>query len=628
MRKVKWIFFAYLVLVAMMIAALGVSFALAPARDPDTLYAAYDTNIKTLDPGQIGDVTGSNVAGQIYECLYNYDYHARPYKIIPELATAMPAVSDNGLVYTIHIRPGVHYYDPDKKIWPDGIGPAVTAHDFIYAWKRVADFHLASQNYSAIFEGRVQGLDDFRKYTQSVPADKVDYARPVSGLQAPDDRTLIIRLTQPDPQLIYNLAHLPTAPVSPAAVNYWGDHFKDHPVGTGPYVLAEDLPDQRLVFTANPIYRGGSQVDSPEQLLPDKRLPHIKRVQLDYFDEALPSWALFQQGLLDIAGIPKDTFSQAINAQTQGLTPAMKAKGIVLNKSPDPDVWYFGFNMLDPIVGKNKPLRQAMSMAFDRKLYIHLFANDRGEPAIGPIPPGFETFDPKLVNPYTKFDLPAAKKKLAQAIRINGGPIPPIHFLIAGTDTGARQIGEFMKNQMQQIGLTIQPDYRTWARFQEMIDTKQAQFYTLGWEADYPDEQTFLQLFWSKNASPGPNSANYSNPAYDKLYEQAVVMPDSPQRRQLYTKMEKIVMEDTPWLLNFYSLDYMLHYDWVGNISLNYYAHGNRKYLTLNTKLRQQRLAHGLADHVSGTTPRNAGAPPLSGNLRHGSAAHATAGVD
>src|SRR5437868_11624231 len=113
MQKVQWIFFAYLALVALVIVGIGVSFALVPDRDPHTLYTSYSSNIKTLDPGNIGDTTSAAVAGNIFECLYNYDYEARPYKLIPELASQMPEVSPDGLTWTIHLREGSHYVDPD-----------------------------------------------------------------------------------------------------------------------------------------------------------------------------------------------------------------------------------------------------------------------------------------------------------------------------------------------------------------------------------------------------------------------------------------------------------------------------------------------------------------------------------
>ena len=441
-----------------------------------------------------------------------------------------------------------------------------------------------------MFEGKVVGLGDWRDYTKAPGEGGIDWDRPVEGLTAVDDRTLRVTLTQPAPQFPYLLAQITTAPVSRDAVNYWGDEIKHHPIGTGAYVLAENKPEQRIVFEANPVYRGRPEVDGDATVAEADRLPRTKRLQLDYFAEDLPSWALFQQGLLDVAGIPKDTFAQAIDNNTRGLTPEMKAKGIELEKAPYPAIWYYGFNMADPVIGPNKPLRQAMSMAFDRQTYIDLFANGRGQPATGPIPPGFPIFDPDLKNPYTTFDLEAARAKVKEAEAIHGGPIPTITFLLPGTDTTFRQMGEYMKKQMGRIGLNVQPDFVTWARFQEMVDGKQAQFFALGWVADYPDEQTFLQLFWSQNVSPGPNAANYSNPEFDALYERARVMPAGPERDALYRKMVAIVNEDVPWLLNFYSVSYTLYYDWVENLDANDYAHGTRKYLDLNEPLRRERL--------------------------------------
>ncbi len=590
MQFTKWLFFGYVGLVVVMIAALGASFAVAPTRDPGTLYTAYGSNVKTLDPAAIGDTTSGDIAGNIFETLYNYDYTKRPYQIVPELAAGLPEVSKDGLTYTIKIKPGVQYYDPEKLVWPAGTGGEITAADFVYSFKRLADFHLATPNYSQLFEGKIAGLEAWRDYTKKTAPADIDWDRPVEGFEALDAHTLQIKLVKPSPQLLYGLAQMPTAPVSREAVRHWGAAIKHHPIGSGPYVLAENLPEQRIVFEANPAYRGRPEVEGGAAVPEADRLPRIKRLQLDYFQEALPSWALFQQGLLDVNGIPKDTFAQAIDANTQGLTPEMAAKGITLNKSPYPAIWYYGFNMDDPLVGKNKPLRQAMSMAFDRQAYINLFMNGRGSPAIGPIPPGFPTYDENLRNPYTELNLAAAKEKMKEAVKINGGPIPTIRLLLPGTDTNSRQTSEFMKRQMATIGLNIETEFVTWARFQEKIDGKQAQFYAMGWVADYPDEQTFLQLFWTQNVSPGPNSANYSNPQYDALYAKSAVMQPGPQRDAIYRKMQQIVMEDCPWILNFYGVSYSLYYDWVENRVVNDYAHGDRKYLELNSALRSKRL--------------------------------------
>jgi len=591
MRKTKWLLFGYVGLILLLIGGMGVSFKFTPPRDPHLLYLEYGGTIRTLDPAEVNDTVGAAFCGQMYECLYNYKFGVRPYELIPELASAMPEYSPDNTVVTIHLRKGIHFYDPDKKVFPDGVGPEVKARDFIYSFKRICDFNLGSSNYSVVFEGNIVGLDDWWDYTKNTPPEKVDWDRPVKGFEAPDDWTIRLTLTHPYPQLIYNLAQVPTAVVSKDAVRYWGQAFRRHPVGTGPYYIKELLPEQRVMLEASPIYRGKPDIDGNTPVPPAERLPHIKDVELDYFDEPVPAWLLFTQGLYDAGGIPKESFNQAIRVGTGELTPELAKKGIILTKSPLAVTEYIGINMMDPVLGKNKPLRQALSLAFDRKTYIHNFANDRGQPAIGPIPPGFPTFDPTRVNPYTQFDLDLARQKMVEAVKINGGPIPPLSLLMRDADTESRQMAEYFSSQMRQVGVTLVPEYRDFARWEEMTDNRQTQLFDAGWEADYPDELNFLQLFYGPNAPAGNvNSTAYVNPKFDALYDQAKVMPDSPERRKLYRQMEEIVMEDCTWLLVFYPVDYGLHYDWIGGTKVMDYGYGFRQNITLDENLRSQRL--------------------------------------
>ena len=346
------------------------------------------------------------------------------------------------------------------------------------------------------------------------------------------------------------------------------------------------------MFKANPQYRGRPDVDGDGRR-PGRpeRLPHVKRVQLDYFAEEMPIWLLFQQGLFDVEGIPKDAYTQAIGGGGN-LTPAMERKGIVLRKNPDPSVEYIGFNMADPVVGKNKPLRQAMSMAFDRAAYIAKFLNGRGIPANGPLPPGFPTYDAAFVDRYTAYDLPAARKLMEEAVRINGGAIPPLHILFRGTDTNARQMADFYADQMAQIGVKLVPELRDFARWLEMTDARQDQLFDGGWSSDYPDEQDFLQLFYGPNSPPaGLNGTQYQNPDFDKLYQQAISLPESPRRTAMYKQLEQIVDDDCPWLIINYPLTYGLSYDWVGDRRHMDYGHGFAQYVTLDQPLRAKRLA-------------------------------------
>ena len=597
MRKIKWIFFAYLAVVALLICAMAVSFVKSPPRDPDTYYYFYISNLKTLDPAEIDDTESAGVVGNVFETLYNYEYGTQPYKLIPQVASELPKVSDDGKTVTIKLRHGIHYYDPWHKVHngfsKDGKGPEIKAQDFIYAWKRVSNFQLGhTANYGAMFEGKIVGLDDWWNYTKNAPKGKIDWDRPVEGWTALDDYTIQIKLVQPYPQLRFNLAHMPTSAVCRQAVEELGDDFKKYPIGSGPFALVEHLPEQRVVLEANPIYRGKMDVDGDAQVPANERLPRMKRVQLDYFEEPVPRWLLFRQGYFDASGIPRDAFSQAIQGGTGDLTPDMIKDGISLTKNPEAALYYVGFNMLDPIVGKNRALRQAISMANDRETYIKIYLNGRGKPAFGPIPPGFPTYDENRNNPYAKYDLVAAKAKLDEAVKFNGGPIPQLTLLIGDTSTQGRQRGEFFVEQMKKIGLDVKYELRTWARFLEMVDAHGTQMFDLGWVADYPDEQTFLQLFYSKNAGPGGvNQVSYNNPEYDKLYEQSVVMEPSPQRDVLYRKMQDIICDDAPWCYDFYPVIYGLRYSWVKNWKFMEYGNGQKMswaYIDVDSAARRE----------------------------------------
>ncbi len=555
---------------------LSVPFFHRPSGNPEggamVRRAALMSKIRGLDPQDIGDTTSSSVAGQIFETLYTYAYLERPYRLVPQLAAGMPEISPDGRKYTIRIQPGVYF--ADDPCFPGGRGRELTAGDFILAWKRMADLHNRSTNYPAIFAGYVEGLDEFREYTAGV--EKVDYDRPVAGLQAPDPRTLEIKLIRPHNFLLYWLAHLPTAPVAREALDYYGRDLVNHPVGTGPFRLAGNFRSNRFSLVRNENFREDFYPDraAPELaargLLEDagRRIPFIDRIEWTVIEESQPYWLSFLAGKIDSAGIPKDNFAGVITTDRE-LSPAMAARGIRLLKAEDPAIFYYGFNMDDPVVGENKPLRQAMSLAFDRATYIETFLNGRGSIPSGPIPPLIPGFREERANPYTRYDPVRARELLEEARMIAGGEIPVLKLAIPGTDTTARQQGEFFRIQMRGLGLEVEVDYMTWPKFQDAAKARSHQLFSLGWVADYPDGQNFLLLFYGPNRSPGPNTSNYHNPRFDELYERALALADPDRRIPLYHRMEDIVIEDCPWLLTTYRVVYALYHDRLKN----YYPH-------------------------------------------------------
>ncbi|HBG78678.1 MAG TPA: hypothetical protein DDW84_07550 [Phycisphaerales bacterium] len=556
------------------------------------LYSTYSAKIRGLDPGDIGDTTSSAVASQFYECLYQYHYLKRPYELIPSLADGMPSVSDGGLTYTIKIKKGVCF--TDDECFPGGKGRELVANDFVYSWKRIADIKYLSKNWW-IFDGRIAGLDEFRNYTKTcVKAAEVDYNLPVEGLQTPDKYTLVIKLKKQWPQIIHLLAHLPTAPMAKEAINYYGKDIMNHPVGTGAYKLKRWHRGSFIEMVKNPSFRAefypteGEPEDLQNGMLADagKKLPLTDRIIMVLVQEDTPHWFLFMQGKIDISGIPKDNFSQAIDLR-QELTPQMKARNIRLYTFRDPSTYWFGFNMEDEVLKKNLPLRKAISCAVDREKYIELFTNNRGEPAYGIVPPLMSSYDPNIKNfAGTAYNPQKARELVKEAEKVYGGKLPKLTVAMPGTDVVSRQYGDFLKRCFDDVGLELEMDYMDWPTFQNKIKTKSVQIFSLGWIADYPDAENFLQLFYSKNGSPGPNNFNYSNPAFDKIYEQVCVMPDSPERDALYKKAEQIVAADCPAVFLMHGVAYILAHDWIYNAKPNAFAYGTSKYRRIDNAKR------------------------------------------
>ena len=554
---------------------------------------AIGSKVLGMDPMDIGDTTSSVIASGIYDCLYQYHYLKRPYELIPSLAASMPKASEDGLTYTITLRDDVYFQDDACFTDSGGKGRKLVAEDVIYSWKRLANIKNVSKNWW-VFDGRIKGLNEYREYTQTV-ADKqdVDYDRPVEGLVAEDEVTLRVTLDKPWPQLVYMLSHLPTAVVPREAVEHYGEEFINHPVGTGAYRLKDWRRGSKIVLERNPTYREeyypseGAPGDEEAGLLVDagKRLPLIDRIEVSVIEEDQPMWLKFMAGDLDISGIPKDTFDSAIS-QSRELSPELAAKGITLQVYQDPATFWYGFNMEDPVLGNNLPLRQAMNLAIDRQAYLKLFMNNRGMAARGILPPMLPGYDPDINSPYTVYDPELAKQKIKEAEQVHGGPLPIFDLTMGSTDSTARQMGQWISRSYDQVGLKVEVDYMDWPSAQEKIKTKSAQMYAMGWSAFIPDAENFMQLFYGPNESPGMNAMNYKNPIVDEYYEKVSVMTESPERGALIRQMHQAVIDDLPCVPRVHRTAFILRYDWLKNYKPHVFGYGLAKYRNIDIKLR------------------------------------------
>lgn len=541
---------------------------------------------KGFDPCRASDVLSNSLIGLISEKLFQYSYLERPYKLVPCLSNGMYEISEDKLTYTIRVKRGVRFADDPCFTETGGKGRELTARDFIYSWKRLADTNNNPEGYW-IFQGYIKGLDEFMEKSQTT--DRMDYDEPVEGIRAVDDYTIRIKLTKPYPRLPYVLAMNYTSAVPREAIEYYGDEFLNHPVGTGPFILTNWIHWNKLVFEKNPNFREeyypsrGEPGDEKMGLLEDagKRLPLCDRVVFTVIKQSQPAWLYFLSGYVDISGIPKDNWNTAMSSMYE-LSGEMKEKKIKLWRSRRLSIYYTAFNMNDKVIGlkypevqkkeieekralaekmkkednleraeellseaqalerelpllpelneKRRKIRKAISLAYNRPVRIKIFENGRAEPAQGPIPPGIPAYNENIKNPYSVYNLEKARKLLAEAGYPEGkdenGESLVLQFETTGGSTETLQRADFFRQEMKKLGIEIKINQNTWTEFQEKLRTNRAQVYALSWVADYPDAENFLQLFYGPNKSPNPNNANYENPEFDKLYEEMARLSD------------------------------------------------------------------------------------------------------
>ena len=565
-------------------------------RSGEMVYFGETTKIRGFDPVKAGDVASAIAASKVFEGLLQYSYLDRPYQIEPLLAESMPAVSRDGLTYTFKIRQGVYFQDDPCFTATGGKGRELVAEDFVYSMKRISDLKNGSSGYWA-FNERIVGLDAWRESTGGETPS--DYGREVEGLRALDRYTLQIKLTRPYPQLLWILTMHYSFAVPREAVEYYGLEFVNHPVGTGPYVLKSYRQNYRYEFVRNPKWVETGRIDrypirapagTDPQLLEDagKPIPFIDRIVQYVIEDSTTEWLMFLTGQLESSGVSRDNWD-AVITQDKMLAGELAKRGIRLLSSPTLDLFYIGFNMDDPVVGKNKKLRQAMTCAFNTEEYIQ-FYNQRIIRPNGPIPSGVSGYSDRP-TPFP-FNLARARKLMVEAGYPEGNDPRTGRRLQLTLELGSaenpefRQAAELFANFMEKIGIVVKLSYNNWPTFLEKMERRQAQLFSLGWVADYPDAENFLQLFYTPNSSPGPNHSNYSNATFDKLYEQVREMQDTPERTALYQQMADLVVEDCPWIFTSNPLAYGLQHQWLKNYVYHDFPYGMIKYYKVDLEER------------------------------------------
>ncbi len=648
----------------------------ASEGEANVLYSAFTNRPKHLDPVQSYSEDEATFLYQIYEPPLQYHYLKRPYSLIPAAAAAMPKVTlldaagrelpanaDPSKVaesqYEIRIQPGIRYQphpafarreEGAPRYFPmpsEDLARArqlgdfaetgtreLIAADYVNQIKRLAHPRLHSPILELMGD-YIIGLKGLHARLQKDPAaqtwpathiDLTSY--PLEGVQVVDRYTYRVRLKGAYPQFLYWLAMPFFAPVPPEVEQFFDQPGMAErnltldwwPIGTGPYMLAENDPNARMTLVRNPNFHGeaypceGETTDQDAGLLADcgKPLPFIERVVFSREKESIPYWNKFLQGYYDASGVSSDNFDQAVQLGGQGdvlLTDEMRERGIRLTTAVAPTVMYTGFNMLDPVVGgpteRARKLRLALSIAIDQEEFISVFLNGRGLTAMHPLPPdifGYREGEAGI-NPYV-FDwmdgrakrksIDDARRLLAEAGYPGGRDATTGEPLIINLDTTGTGLGDkaridWLTKQLRKIDLQLVVRSTDYNRFQDKIRKGNAQLFFWGWNADYPDPENFLFLLYgpqSKVASQGENAANYANPEYDRLFERMKAMADGPERQALIDRMMAILQHDAPWIWGFYEKAYTLQHGWLMNRKPGKIIRSALKYQRIDTALR------------------------------------------
>ena len=551
--------------------------AQAPSDAPPkkVLRYAFEVAETSLDPVRLNDLYSRTITPHIFEGLYHYDHLARPVKIRPLTAEALPQVSDDFRVWTVKVKPGIYFADDPAFKGPDGRQRRreLVAQDYVYTFKRFADpankapawTELESIGLIGLNQSHHSALKEQRPY---------DYDRDVEGLRALDRYTVQFKLIEPRPRFIETLATADLfGAVAREVVEFYGEQVEAHPVGTGPFRLAQWRRSSFIALERNPdfremLYDAEPAADDAEgQALlarfKGRRLPMVDRVEISIVEEEQPRWLSFVNGEADLAY--RVGYQFASQAMPNGkVAPNLAKRGIRGYRITDPSGHLFLFNMEDAIVGgygpANVALRRAIGLGLDSRGVIDYAYSGLALVSQGPTVPFTTGYDPTMRSEFGEYD-PARAKALLDLYgyldRDGDGwrEMPdgsPLQLRVnTQADQRSRKIVEVMNKNMKALGIRMEPVVAQWPENLKAARAGKLQVWFVGGYASAPDAEGAYARLDSRQIG-GQNMARVKLPQLDALYDRIQRLPDSPERLQAFRDAAKIALAYMPY-------KYLLH---------------------------------------------------------------------
>ena len=454
----------------------------------------------TLDPHEAGDVTSAGVLVEVFSGLVTLNTSLQ---VAPDLAERWD-VSEDGLTYTFHLRSNARFHD----------GKPVTAEDVKFSIERATDTETQSPEVSAYLDDIVGVLPKL-----------AGQADEVTGVRVIDARTIEITIDAPKPYFLAKLTYPTSFVLDRENLESEGDDWVFKPNGTGPFKLAEYRVGQIIVLERNEhYYRGPALLDRVELIL-----------------SGGSAMAMYENGEIDITGVGLSELDRVTN-------PLEPLNAEVVVAPPGFSLAYIGFNLSEPPFD-DVDFRRALAHAIDKETIATRVLAELVYPATGILPPDFPGYNPAVQAPG--FDPELAQELLAQS-KYGDNP-PRIVVTIPGTGGSAGlDLEAILRMWEDTLGLRVElQQVETATYWDDLNDGRLQAFAGLGWQADYPDPQDFLDILFHSESQL--NQSGYSNAEVDRLLEEARVEQDWPTRMALYNEAEQIIVDEVPWIMLWFS---------------------------------------------------------------------------
>jgi ABC-type transport system substrate-binding protein len=574
--------------------------ATAPHTPQKVLRLAFIAAETGFDPVRISDEYSNEIVSHMIEPPLTFDFLADPVRLVPLTAAALPEHSPDYKVWTIHIQPSIYFADDPAF---NGKKRELTAADYAYSIKRYYDARWKSPQYSFFRTKEILGLEALRQHALDT-REPFDYDAPVAGLQTPDRYTLRITLGRPDPQFAWALTN-PNyfGAVAREVVERYGIDVDAHPVGTGPFKLAEWRRSSKTVLVRNPNFREVYYDAHPAaddaagqailKKLKGRRIPMVDRIEFNIIEASQPLWLSFLNGDLDELSLPNEFAPMAIPGGK--LAHNLVKKGIGMQRELAADHTYVFFNMEDPVLGGYTPdkiaLRRAISLAYDNDLEVSRVRRGLAMPATQQVVPHTIGYDPTKNYGFSEYDPGRAQALLDLYGYVDkngdgwrdmpdGSPLV-LHFATQDGDL-SRQFNELWDRAMKAIHVRMVFDQGKWPDQLKLAEGGKLQIWSLGNTAISPDPSYFLHEAYGPESGSN-NLERFKLPAYDDLVTRIDQLPDGPERQKLLEKAQALLAVYMPQKPQVYRIGVYLTQPWLVGFRHHPFAQDIGRYVDIDT---------------------------------------------